>query len=201
MRIRGKTTTRKTVQLLLTATIIYLIFTQYYLRLQNTPQTIIPEPPTQSQDTAKKAEEARVRPDYQIIIARNLFQSTNEDIPIKDEDKAPRPETLAPTSLNLTLIGTISGSKDNARAVIIDNSSKKQDNYQTGDSILGARIKEIRRKEITLHVNNKDEILVFKEPDQSQAEPALPLNQTDTTQAPSPEQAEDETPPVEDPNL
>jgi len=201
MRIRSKITTGKTVRLLLTVTIFYLIFSQYYLRLQDTPQAVIPEPPTQIKDTVRQTEEQRVRPDYQIIVERNLFQSANEAVTIKDKDQAPRPETLEPTSLNLTLIGTISGSKDHARAVIIDNTSNQQDNYQIGDSILGARIKEIRRKEITLHVDNKDEILVFKEPARSQAESALPLNQPDTTQTPSPEQAEAENPPVEDPNL
>ncbi len=200
----------KIVRLLLAATIFYLIFMQYYVQLPTKPQKASNPPVTKIDHTAIQPKKQRVKPDYHIIVDRNLFHSRDKD-KIIIEELPPPPAKPEPTSLNLTLIGTISGNQNNSRAVIIDNATRKQDSYHTGDNILTAMIKEIRRKEITLHFNKKDEILAFKEPTLAQQQvsappiaqqvSAPPISEADAIQNQLSEQAAAENPPVEEPNL
>ncbi len=220
----------KVVRFLLSATIFYLIVMQYYVQLPTKPQQASKQPVIKLAPTAIQPKKAKVKPDYHIIVARNLFHSKDKDKIIKEE-LPPPPAKPEPTSLNLTLIGTISGNPNNSRAIIINNATRKQDSYHTGDNILTAMIKEIRRKEITLHFNKKDEILAFKEPTIAQqqvaalpfaqqpstppiqlsAPPIVPpvsthpiseaeTNEADALQNELSEQAAAENPPIEEPN-
>ncbi len=98
---------------------------------------------------------------YQTIIDRDLFKAgkskddkTNEQIAL---------DKLKQTQLNLKLCGTVTGSPDNAYAVIEKKQNRKQALYREGDSIENALIKKILRNTVVLHVNGKDEILVIKE--------------------------------------
>ena len=103
--------------------------------------------------------------DYSIIIKRSLFgkppkKETNEVAP------APTP-VLEATSLDLILLGTISGGANNQRAIIQDKRKKTQDIYYKGDAIGPALIKEILRGKVILTVRGKDEVLLMKEPKSS----------------------------------
>lgn len=98
--------------------------------------------------------------DYTIIVKRSLFGKVKE----KPVSKPPKPQqTLVPTSLDLVLFGTISGTADTQRAIIRDKKKGKQDIYYVGDAIKQAVIKEISRGKIILTVNGKDEILLMQE--------------------------------------
>lgn len=93
---------------------------------------------------------------YQEIIERNLFKTKTETG--KGPDKLDI-ETLKPTDLKLNLLGTITGDKKEAYAVIEDTAVKKQDLYRIGDTIQNATVKMILREKVVLNVNGKDEIL------------------------------------------
>lgn len=93
---------------------------------------------------------------YQAIIERNLFKTKTETGSGPDKLDI---ETLKPTDLKLKLLGTISGDKREAYAVIEDTAVKKQDLYRIGDTIQNATVKMILREKVVLNVNGKDEIL------------------------------------------
>jgi general secretion pathway protein C len=93
---------------------------------------------------------------YQAIIERNLFKTKTETGAGPDKLDL---ETLKPTDLKLNLLGTITGDKKEAYAVIEDTALKKQDLYRIGDTIQNATIKIILREKVVLNVNGKDEIL------------------------------------------
>ena len=93
---------------------------------------------------------------YQAIIERNLFKTKTETGSGPDKLDI---EALEPTDLNLTLLGTITGDKEEAYAVIEDAAVKKQDLYRIGDTIQNATVKMILREKVVLNVNGKDEIL------------------------------------------
>ncbi len=99
--------------------------------------------------------------DFQIIVKRNIFEAILE--PVVVEPVVEVVEEVAPTALNLTLAGTVTGNNRTARAIIIDNSKKKQDIYQIGDAIQGAFIEAIERGKVTLEVNGKMETLSIKD--------------------------------------
>jgi type II secretory pathway component PulC len=101
--------------------------------------------------------------DHQAILNRNLFGTPAKSAkPAATE--APTPAQLAATALDLGLLGTITGSPNNRRAIIIDKKKKIQDIYYQGDEIQGALIKEIQRGKVILNVNGKDEILIPETP-------------------------------------
>ena len=99
---------------------------------------------------------------YTIITKRGLFGKVKSvEVPEKKPDLTPQP--LLKTTLNLTLLGTISGEGDVQRAIIFDKQGKNQDIYYKGDAIGSAVIKEVKRGEVILTVGGKDEILLMEE--------------------------------------
>ena len=110
--------------------------------------------------------EKRLKPqlpeNYTIITRRSLFGKVE---PVKVEEKItdPTPEPLQETTLNLTLMGTISGKEDVQRAIILNKTGKTQDIYYKGDAIGSAIIKEVKRGKVILTVGGKDEVLLMEE--------------------------------------
>ena len=70
---------------------------------------------------------------------------------------------LKPTSLNIVLLGTVSGPQRVAFAVMEEKGKKKQGLYQTGDKVQGALIKKVLRGKVILEVKGKDEILEMEQ--------------------------------------
>ena len=70
---------------------------------------------------------------------------------------------LKPTSLNIVLLGTVSGPQRVAFAVMEEKGKKKQGLYHTGDKVQGAIIKQILRGKVILEVRGKDEILEMEQ--------------------------------------
>jgi type II secretory pathway component PulC len=130
------------------------------------------------------------RPDHQVILKRNLFGPPPKKNKA-DETAKTAADQLAATSLDLVLLGTISGSPKNRRAIILDKKKKVQDIYFQGDVIQGALIKEIQRGKIILNRDGKDEILIPETPKTNSTRPKNPalLSQLppEMTPPPSPE--------------
>jgi general secretion pathway protein C len=97
---------------------------------------------------------------FKSITERNLFgtvdksskDNTSEDI-----------EGLEPTSLNVALLGTVTGDDQDARAVIEEIGKRKQGLYKVGDSIQNAMVKMILNGKVVLRVGDKDEILSLED--------------------------------------
>jgi len=97
---------------------------------------------------------------YREIIERNLFNTK------KGTGRQPEKldiETLKLTDLKLKLLGTVSGDKKEAYAVIEDITGKGQDLYRIGDTIQNATLRMILREKVVLRVDGKDEILGIEE--------------------------------------
>lgn len=99
--------------------------------------------------------------DFQVIIQRNIFQAALDKIDVPEPVE--QVQEAAPTALNLTLLGTVSGNKQTARAIIVDNTKKKQELFQIGDAVQGAFIETIERGRVTLDHNGIMETLSMKE--------------------------------------
>jgi len=108
--------------------------------------------------------------DSQIILTRHLFgKSQDSQKTASAEQSAVR---LTATSLDLSLLGTITGPPEKRRAVILDKKKKVQELYGQGDTVQGSLIKEIHRDKLILTVNGKDEVLLPEIPQKkSQARP------------------------------
>ncbi len=99
---------------------------------------------------------------YRSIIERNLFHTKSKN------DAAPKKETievenLKQTELKLKLWGTVTGSKEQAYAVIEDQNEKEQNLYKIGDEIQAATVKAILRNKVILSVNGRNEILEMED--------------------------------------
>jgi type II secretory pathway component PulC len=108
---------------------------------------------------AMEQDAGQTQPDYRVILQRNLFgppPGEGEPVATTEPDAA---EDIQLTSLNIVLMGTISGGDGADRAIILDQTSKKQQLYERGDIIQGAMVKEILRGKVILFYNDKDEML------------------------------------------
>ena len=118
--------------------------------------------------------------DYGPIMERNIFGSADkppEEVKVEDID------ALEPTSLKVTLLGTVMGSPRNAFAVIEETANRKQGLYKIGDTIQDAVIKMILRGKVVLTVGDKDEILSMEE------SPSQPAGKEPVTSRPVPRSA------------
>jgi len=96
-----------------------------------------------------------------VITRRNLFASLkSSQVKVEKEDSL---ATVALSSMDVVLMGTISGAGDGVRAVIYDKKDKKQELFQVGDYIQQAIIKQIMRGKVILNLNGKDEMLDISE--------------------------------------
>jgi hypothetical protein len=130
--------------------------------------------------TAKKKQQ-----DFQIILKRHLFGKSQDSKKTGTEQAASVP--LTATSLDLSLLGTITGPPDKRRAVILDKKKKAQELYGQGDTVQGSLIKEILRDKIILTVNGKDEVLLPEIPRKNPAPgvvKTLPAQQRNAIEAP-----------------
>ncbi|MBU1140067.1 MAG: hypothetical protein KKC77_02385 [Proteobacteria bacterium] len=166
------------------------------LIVENQPSAMVSSEPARTNTAtapspAKPSRQATNGKDYSIIAKRSLFGKIK-----KEESKvAPAPTpVLEATSLDLTLLGTISGGSNDQRAIIQDKRKKTQDIYYQGDAVGPALIKEILRGQVILTVRGKDEILLMKEPKSppSAGRIALPPPSVNDYVAEEPEPIEEE---------
>ncbi|WP_417911662.1 type II secretion system protein N [Candidatus Electronema sp. TJ] len=120
-----------------------------------------------AQAEAMPAPDAAAIEDFQVIVRRNIFQIKQAAAaqPEKPQEEKPQAQQqAAPTALNLALAGTVTGTDETARAIIIDNTSKKEQQIlRVGDGVQGAIIKAIDWNSVTLDVNGRLELLKMPE--------------------------------------
>ena len=114
---------------------------------------------------------------HEIIVQRNLFKIETEKKEASDKDATGSKERgkLEPTTLSLTLWGTVTGGSD-LYAVIEDKKSRLQALYQEGDSIQDATVKKISKKEVILTFQGKDQILEMETDPEKTGSIEKPLN-------------------------
>jgi len=112
---------------------------------------------------------------YKPIIKRNIFGSAED---VSKEIQTEEIEKLQPTSLNLALLGTVSGNQKNTFAIIEEINKKKQALYRVGDSVQGAIVKKILRRKVILRVKERDEILTIEEAATLRGKEKLPASKS-----------------------
>lgn len=115
-------------------------------------------------DTVKVQKDAvGQKPDYRVIIKRNLF-SRPESAKVPEKQVTEEETVIQEISdLGIVLMGTISGSDNSRRAIILTKKTRDQELFSTGEVVEGALIKEIQRGKLVLSVNGKNEILDMTE--------------------------------------
>jgi general secretion pathway protein C len=100
--------------------------------------------------------------DYEPILTRDLFKTVKTPVAAAAKTEVNLDE-MEQTSLNLKLWGTVTGSDEQAYAVIEDTKKREQNLYRIGDSIQNAIVKIIRRAKVVLQVDGRDEVLAMEE--------------------------------------
>lgn len=118
-------------------------------------------------DAAITAKKRGHRPfgDYRPILTRDLFKTTKTPLATAAK-KEVNLDDMEQTQLNLKLWGTVTGSEEQAYAVIEDTQNRQQNLYRVGDSIQNAIVKIIRRAKVVLQVDGRDEVLAMEEIEQ-----------------------------------
>jgi type II secretory pathway component PulC len=113
-------------------------------------------------ETGKKKGAANsFKQQYTVIGSRNLFQVLTDDTAAKGpsvKNPAKTPEAVKPTSLQLTLRGTVTGLPQ-VHAVIEDKKTKKQEFYTVGDTVQGALLKAVSKDHVILEYNGEEQRL------------------------------------------
>lgn len=145
-----------------------------YLKLRvGDPEKLEREVKTDS----KRIQEKKALSEYLSSSKKKPFGEPPSPGAAEPKEKKP-PE---PTTLKLTLLGTIVGDERGLGAVILDQTNKKQELYRIGDSIQGATIASIERGRVILKVGDREQILSFedvgKQPSQPSQAPPPPAPQ------------------------
>jgi hypothetical protein len=111
--------------------------------------------------------------DYQIILERNIFKAVLAagEKPAGEQTLSAL-DTLEETSMQLALLGTVSGSVEDARAIIRDEVTRQENMYRVGGTLQGAVITRIERGRVVLLVDGNEEILNIKDPERDSTAPA-----------------------------
>ena len=112
--------------------------------------------------------------DTRVILSRNIFKAALEAKEPSAGGQEVDLDALEETRMQLVLLGTVSGSREDARAIIRDEAAKKEDIYQVGSDVQGALIARIERGRVVLQVNGREEILTIKEPESGRPRPGGP---------------------------
>ncbi len=151
--------------------LVYAGVSLWYGRLEKrlfVPSEVVPQQAAVETPAEKPSQDLQKAGNYQIIVARNIFEAVLEQKKVKAEDQKPAPvveKEPEETKLKLVLHGTVSGREQDARAIIIDQKQKRQELYEVGDSIQGALITSIERGKVILELNGKKQLLVIKDPE------------------------------------
>ena len=142
--------------LLFIGAIVYLGVDAFYLITSSRMGTHHPAAIGKTEVTPRHKNKRHPPSYYNPIVERNLFDTKTT---AAVAPQAVNVEGLQQTNLKLKLWGTVTGSKEEAYAVIEESGKKQQNLYRIGDSVQNATVKMILREKIVLSVNGKDEIL------------------------------------------
>ncbi len=99
--------------------------------------------------------------DHRIILQRNLFGGWLPEGGTALTPSSPRRESGEGSGLDIVLLGTVGG--DIPRAVFFDKKSQRQQLYSLGETIEDAVIREIRRGEVVVFRQGREEVLDWRE--------------------------------------
>jgi type II secretory pathway component PulC len=163
-----------------------------YLEQELQQMSCVPPPAAQSSPVAAQpVRKAAAQPksaepsapqgqDFQVIVRRDIFQAGGGAAAMPPPEKTPEPEPASeavPTRLNLTLAGTVIGSKETARAIVVNNSGdRKQHLLGIGSGVpeTEAVIKSIEWNKVTLSVNGRLEELEMSKPKKKSSHSSRP---------------------------
>ncbi len=149
--------------------IIYIVVHTFYRVVGIQLHRVGGEKVIVSKDIETHAAKSLIRPEYSMIVERNIFGATEKSaLPPAVEEKSETLETLEETTLQLTLLGTVAGDQESGRAFILDNKVRSQNIYRVGDTVQDAEIRQILRGKVVLRHGEKDEILTLVEADEKQ---------------------------------
>lgn len=161
------TTFRKRLfQAAVTALILYGAVYLGYQWMQNKVDAVLgPETaarslggPSPDQENTLFTHEAAI----QQIMAHNIFNAALEAGPPQAGQDF-RFSELAANSGPLELLGTVSGSDSDARAIIRAGADEREQIYRLGDTVQGAKIVRIERGRVALATSTGPELLLLKE--------------------------------------
>ena len=127
--------------------------------------------PALAPDRPAAAGVAPAKVDTRVILSRNIFKAALEAKEPSAGGQEVDLDALEETRMQLVLLGTVSGSREDARAIIRDEAAKKEDIYQVGSDVQGALIARIERGRVVLQVNGREEILNLKDPEGGRPRP------------------------------
>ena len=127
--------------------------------------------PAHAPDRPAAAGVAPAKVDTRVILSRNIFKAALEAEEPSAGGQEVDLDALEETRMQLVLLGTVSGSREDARAIIRDEAAKKEDIYQVGSDVQGALIARIERGRVVLQVNGREEILNLKDPEGGRPRP------------------------------
>ena len=117
-------------RLAIIALLLYAGGSFWYGRTEKQLQSMVTAEKTKPATPAKPKKDKALpveKTDYAIILTRNIFKSvlepTGKPIGAEETDL----DSLAETSMQLALLGTVSGSREDARAIIREEKSKKEE--------------------------------------------------------------------------
>jgi general secretion pathway protein C len=147
-------------QLVALTLVIYIGVDVFYKVLQSQLWQVKTQQVTMEKPSRPSALEEPSLRDFQVISDRNLFGSMEAgSATVKPEEI----EALDPTTLQVALLGTVSGDAQTAYAVIEETATGEQGLYRVGDGIQNAIIKMILRGKVVLRVGDNDEVLTMEE--------------------------------------
>ncbi|NQS70606.1 MAG: hypothetical protein HQQ73_00355 [Desulfobulbaceae bacterium] len=112
----------------------------------------------------------------QQILAHNIFKAALEGKGTTGQDW--QADKLAASGGPLELLGTVSGSAADARAIIRAGKEEQEQIYRLGDTVLGAEIVQIGRGRVVLTTSAGPELLLLKERENN---PVLPPGRADAS--------------------
>lgn len=94
--------------------------------------------------------------DASAITRRNLFAS-RAAAPVENQNI--KQLQVEPSQLAVVLMGTVTGTDGEERAIIYDKKERKQEMYQVGDFLQQAAVKQISRGKVIITLKGRDEML------------------------------------------
>jgi len=145
--------------------IMYIVVDTFYSVVRIQLHKVVGEKAVILEDIEAHTAKSLTKPEFAKIVERNIFGATEKAEPPPVEETVEPIEALEETTLQLSLLGTIAGDYESARAIILDQRKRNQDIYRVGDSVQGAEIRKILRGKVILRHGDKDEILSMVEGD------------------------------------
>ena len=93
------------------------------------------------------------------ILSRNIFQAA---LDLNAAGKNWQDANLEESDATLTLLGTVTGSKAAARAIIRDEESGKEGLYRLGDAVFGTKLSQVERDRVVLLTDEGPKQLTLK---------------------------------------